>query len=240
MVTDSTSNYTSPAGKEFTLVAGRLSAMTPATRAIDLGCGYGDGATNLATDFRCRVTAIDMSKENIEFARQQAIEKGVSHLIDFRAGDVLAVDAGSEQPFDLVLAEGGVLSYVGRRRGLELAYSLLAPSGWLAFSDLILLSEEVPAEVRAIFEDNKYHYETEASYRKLVREAGFTARLVCLVAQSGWDNYYAHMARRLEDDKGFFADRQIKLAFHKEIDVFYRLEGFRHVGYLVCVVRKGT
>jgi hypothetical protein len=46
------------------------------------------------------------------------------------------------------------------------------------------------------------------------------------------------MARRLEDDKGFFADKGIKRAFHREIDVFYRLEGFRYVGYLFCVVRK--
>jgi len=238
MVTDITSNYTSPAGKEFTLLAGRLSAMTPASRAIDLGCGYGDGAINLASEFRCRVRAIDISAENIEVARQLAVEKGVSHLIDFMVGDVLAVDTGT-QPFDLALAEGGILSFVGRRNGLERAYSLLAPFGWLAFSDLILLGDKVPAEVLSIFEDSKYHYETEASYRNLVRETGFTAHLVCLVPQSGWDNYYAHMARRLEDEKGFFADRKIKLAFHKEIDVFYRLEGFRYVGYLVCIARKG-
>jgi ubiquinone/menaquinone biosynthesis C-methylase UbiE len=237
MVTDIASNYSSPAGKEFTLAAGRLSAMTPATRAIDLGCGYGDGATNLASEFHCRVTAIDSMLENIEFARQLAIEKGVSHLIDFKTGDLLEADYGKE-PFDLVLAEGGILSYTGRRRGLELAYSLLPSSGWLAFSDLVLFTEKTPPEVLAIFEDNQYHYETEASYRKLVREAGFSQHLVCLVPQSGWDNYYAHMARRLEDNKGFFADRQIKLAFHQEIDVFYRLEGFRYVGYLVCIARK--
>jgi hypothetical protein len=46
------------------------------------------------------------------------------------------------------------------------------------------------------------------------------------------------MARRLEDKKGFFADKRIKLAFHKEIDVFYRLEGFKYVGYLFCIARK--
>jgi hypothetical protein len=62
--------------------------------------------------------------------------------------------------------------------------------------------------------------------------------LMCLVPQSGWDNYYAHMARRLEDSKGFFSDKRIKLAFHKEIDVFYRMEGFRYVGYLFCIARK--
>ncbi len=237
MVTDITSNYTSPAGREFTLAAGRLSGVNPASKALDLGCGYGDGACSLAAEFRCRVTALDSSKENIEFARQFAIERGVSHLIDFRAEDVLEADYGPD-PYDLALAEGGILSFIGRRKGLHLAHSLLAPAGWLAMSDLVLLSESTPSEVLAIFEYHKYHYESEGSYRKMIKESGFDLRLACMVPQSGWDNYYAHMARRLEDEKGFFADRQIKLAFHREIDVFYRLEGFRYVGYLVCFARK--
>lgn len=92
--------------------------------------------------------------------------------------------------------------------------------------------------MRNIFEDNTYHYEHEHTYRKLVLESGYDIHFMALVPPSGWDNYYAHMARRMEDEKGFFADRRIKLAFHKEIDVFYRLEGFRYVGYLFCIARK--
>jgi SAM-dependent methyltransferase len=237
MVTDISSNYTSPAGREFTMIAGRLAAITPATKTLDLGCGYGEGSCNIASEFRCMVKGIDINPENIDFCRQLALERNVSHLIDFVAGDALTYNFGTDR-FDLVMAEGGIFSFTGRRKGLELANSLLLPAGWLAFSDLILLSDEVPAEILATFEDSIYHYETETSYRKLIREAGFSQNLVCLVPQSGWDNYYAHMARRLEDDRGFFADRRIKLAFHKEIDVFYRLEAFRYVGYLVCMARK--
>jgi SAM-dependent methyltransferase len=237
MVTDLHSNYSSPAGREFSLAAGRFALINPASRVLDMGCGYGDGATNLAQEFRCRVTAIDLSEENISFGRSLAIDKGVSHLIGFEARDILTADY-SQEPFDLIAAEGGVLSFISRQRGLSLASSWLGPRGWFAFSDLIILSEKVPDEVRRIFEDEKYHYETEASYRALIAAAGFDIQLLCMVPQSGWDNYYAHMARRLEDDKGFFADKRIKLAFHKEIDVFYRLEGFRYVGYLFCMARK--
>jgi ubiquinone/menaquinone biosynthesis C-methylase UbiE len=236
MVTDISTNYTSPAGKEYTIAAGRFAGVNPASRVLDLGCGYGEGACNIATEYRARVTAIDISEENIDFAREFAVRRGVSHLIDYRVGDVLRCDTGSE-PFDLVLAEGGILSFIGRARGLALARSRLAPRGWLAFSDLIFLADQVPAEVLSIFENDRYHYETEGSYRQIIKEAGFTPSFTCLVPPSGWDNYYAHMARRLEDRKGFFADRKIKLAFHKEIDVFYRLGGSRHVGYLVCIAR---
>ena len=237
MVTDLYSNYSSPAGREFTLTAGYFSGVNPASRIADLGCGYGDGASTMAHHFRCTVVAIDNSEENIEFSRQLAIERNVSHLITFEKQDILEADF-SPQPFELILAEGGVLSFISRAKGLQRIASWLVPRGFVAFSDLIFLSEKTPDEIKTIFDDKLYHYETEISYRDLIKNAGFDIQLMCLVPQSGWDNYYAHMARRLEDSKGFFSDKRIKLAFHKEIDAFYRLESFRYVGYLFCIARK--
>jgi hypothetical protein len=68
-------------------------------------------------------------------------------------------------------------------------------------------------------------------------DAGFDVHFMSLVPPGGWDDYYAHMARRLEDKTGFFSDQRIKLAFHREIDVFYRLEALRYIGYLFCIAR---
>jgi SAM-dependent methyltransferase len=237
MVTDVISNYTSPAGREFTLAAGRFAAVNPASRVLDMGCGYGEGACTMAAEFRCKVVGADSSRENIAFAKKLSVERQVSHLITFECKDILKADY-SEKPFDLVIAEGGILSFIGRKKGLSLGAAWLAQRGWIAFSDLIFFNEHVPDEVRAVFEDLQYRYETEASYRRLIDETGFDLQFVSLVPLSGWDNYYAHMAKRLEDDKGFFADKRVKLAFHREIDVFYRLEGFRYVGYLFCIARK--
>jgi SAM-dependent methyltransferase len=237
MVTDIHSNYTSPAGRECTLAAGRFAAVHPGSLALDIGCGYGEGAAVLAREFRCRVKAIDSNPENVAFARELAIERHVSHLIEFQTGDVLQADY-RDDVFDLIMAEGGVLSFLGRRAGLERVCEWLPPRGWFVFSDLILTSQSPPSEVLAIFENDTYHYETEESYRALLREAGMAVHFMGLVPPSGWDNYYAHMARRLDDTRGFFADKRIKLAFHREIDVFYRLEALRYVGYLFGVARK--
>ncbi len=237
MVTDSASNYTSPAGRECTIAAGRFAGIHPGSLVLDIGCGYGEGAVNLALEFRCRIKAIDRCPENLEFARRRAIDKHVSHLIEFTARDIHEADYRDEN-LDLILAEGGVLSFVGRSAGLKTVYDWLPPRGWFVFSDLIILSRNPPSEVLAIFEHDTYHYETEESYRALLRDAGFSVHFMSLAPPSGWDNYYAHMARRLDDTKGFFADKRIKLAFHREIDVFYRLEAFRYVGYLFGVARK--
>ncbi len=237
MVTDLNSNYTSPAGKEFSFAAARFSGVNPSSRILDIGCGYGDASCNLASEFRCKVTACDISAENINYARQMAVERNVSHLISFITADFLALDF-KENPYELILAEGGLLSFVSRRRGIELISSWMIPGGWFAFSDLILLTEKIPEEILSIFEHDRFNYETEQSYRILLNDVGLDTHFMSLIPPSGWDNYYAHMARRLEDSRGFFADKKIKLAFHREIDVFYRHEAFRYIGYLFCIARK--
>ncbi len=239
MVTDLNSNYTSPAGKEFSFAAARFSGINPSSKVLDLGCGYGDASCNLAAEFRCKVTAVDISSENITYARQMAVERNVSHLINFVNADLTTLDY-SETPFELILMEGGILSFITRRKGLNFASAWLGRGGWVSFSDLILLTEQIPDEILNIFEHDRFHYENEQSYRNLLDETGFDIHFMSLVPPSGWDNYYAHMARRLEDSSGFFADKQIKMAFHKEIDVFYRLEAYRYIGYLFCIARKKT
>lgn len=236
MVTDGQAVYTSPAGRECTFAAARFAGINPASRVLDIGCGYGEAACSLAAEFRCRVTAVDLSEENIAAGRELAVKRGISHLVSFTCADITTCDFSGE-PFDLVLAEGGVLSFAGRARGLELARAWVAPRGYVAFSDLTFLSDKIPQEVRDIFEDGVYKYESERSYRELVRSASFDVSFMSMVPPSGWDNYYAHMARRLEDSKGFFSDHRVKVAFHKEIDVYYRLEGFKYIGYLFCIAR---
>ncbi len=239
MVTDLTSMYTSPAGKEFSLLAARFAGVSPASKVLDIGCGYGAGSITLAKEFRCQSTAVDHLESNISVARTNAENVQISHLIDFQCSDFYEFPHQQEE-YDLILAEGGVLSFLGRDKGLKTIHATLKDRGWFAFSDLVLLTEEkkIPKEVLQIFDNNHFRYESEASYRKRLIAAGYEVQIVTLVPPSGWDNYYAHMARHLEDTEGFFADRGVKEMFHREIDVFYRLDGFRYIGYLFALVRK--
>ncbi len=237
MVTDLSSNYTSPAGREFSLASARIAGINPSSRVLDMGCGYGEAACSIAQEFRCKITAVDQNPENVQIARESAQQRGVSHLITFLEEDLTDSDF-SEEPFDLALAEGGVLSFINREDGMRRAHSWLTSRGWFVFSDLIFLVDQVPVEIRGVYEDELYHYESEKGYRELAAHTGFDIHLMSLVPPSGWDNYYAHMAKRLEDQKGFFSDPRVKLAFHREIDVFYRLDALRFIGYLFCITRK--
>ena len=193
----------------------------------------------MVKEFRCKADALDISEANIAIAQERAEELRISHLINFSVENIENSEP-PENPYELILAEGGLLSFIGRDDGLSQLNSLLEERGWLAFSDLILLTDEVniPSKILSIFNHNHYCYENEASYREMIEFHGYETHIMTLVPQSGWDNYYSHMVRRLEDTAGFFKDSTVKGHFHNEIDTFYRLEGYRYVGYLFGLIRK--
>ena len=96
----------------------------------------------------------------------------------------------------------------------------------------------LPDEVKAVFEHDRYHYESEDSYRALVEKAGYSVSFMCLVPPSGWDNYYAHMARRLEDRDGFFSDPQVKLAHRRQLEAQFRRRWSGCRGYVLVQYRR--
>jgi SAM-dependent methyltransferase len=58
----------------------------------DLGSGDGRILIQAAKRYGARGVGIDMNPELVELARRNAAEAGVSHLVEFRAGDALEVD----------------------------------------------------------------------------------------------------------------------------------------------------
>jgi SAM-dependent methyltransferase len=58
----------------------------------DLGSGDGRIIIEAAKKYGSRGVGIDLNPELVETARANAAKEGVSHLVEFRAGDALAVD----------------------------------------------------------------------------------------------------------------------------------------------------
>jgi SAM-dependent methyltransferase len=58
----------------------------------DLGCGDGRILIQAAKRYGARGVGVDMNATLVEEARRKAKEEGVSHLVEFRAGDGLQVD----------------------------------------------------------------------------------------------------------------------------------------------------
>lgn len=69
-----------------------LAEVTKADVVYDLGSGDGRILIQAAKKYGARGVGIDTNAQLVEEAKRKAAEEGVSHLVEFRAGDGLKVD----------------------------------------------------------------------------------------------------------------------------------------------------
>ncbi len=236
MVTDKKCNYPSPAGKEFVLTGARFAGVNPSSNVLCLGCAFGESVCDLASEFRCKISAFDSDKLKVDTAQSLAIKKKVSHLISFSSDfPSPSLEKGT---FELAFLEGDTLADDNSANLLHTVSDLLLPRGWLAFSAPVQLQGSDPKKIASFEKTFRCKLKKEEDYRALANACGFNTHFVGLVPQSGWDNYCIHLANHLEDTRGYYADTTVKLNSHQQIDAFYRLEAFRYIGSLFCVARK--
>jgi predicted O-methyltransferase YrrM len=237
MITDSNYNFTSPAGREYIIAAARFAAVNPSSRVLDLGCGGGAGAVTLAREFRCKVLAVDTRPGFAREARGLCEKEGVSHLVTVDEHDPFDTNH-SEDPFDLIVAEGGFLKPSLRKTFFEKLPEWLLARGWVAFADKVYITDQLPSSVQLAYGEAKKQTLSEEAYREMVKNSGLDLQYIGLAPPSNWDNYYAHLAKRMADKDGFFGEGAIKTATHNEINLFYRMDCLKYIGYLFCICRK--
>jgi cyclopropane-fatty-acyl-phospholipid synthase len=94
----------------------RKLALEPGERVFEAGCGWGALALHMARRYGVRVTACNLSSEQIAFARARAREQGLQDAVEFREADYRQV----EGTFDAFVSVG-MLEHVGRPSYAELA-----------------------------------------------------------------------------------------------------------------------
>lgn len=86
-------------------------ALPPGRRVLEIGCGAGFMAVELARR-GYRVQAVDSVEEMVGLARQHAMEAGIAEQLSVAVGDIYAL-AFEDEAFDLVLAIG-VIPWIER------------------------------------------------------------------------------------------------------------------------------
>ena len=230
-------NYLAPGGKEYTLTAGQLAGLNKKSQVLDIACGHGAASLNLARKFGCRATAIDIEESFIAEGTAIAKKEKLDKLIKFIAGDFNKQKFNANS-FDMIVAEGGALSYIGRDDGLKRARRLLKKNGYIEISDLILRGKTLSREVKDIFLSGDLDLETEESYRTLLKINGFEIVFCSYVAKQYWEAYYENIKKNLQNRKGYFSDKKVRESFNKEIRFFYKRRDLDQLGYLFIVAKK--
>jgi cyclopropane fatty-acyl-phospholipid synthase-like methyltransferase len=127
----------------------RRAGVTAGTSVLDIGSGTGGPACYLAQQLGCHVLGVDISTVGHEQAVARARDAGVSHLVQFRLGDMHAV-ALPPASFDVIMSLD-VWCHIPRRAALlQHCAALLRSGGRIAFCDHVE-RQPMPAEQRQHF-----------------------------------------------------------------------------------------
>lgn len=109
----------------------RVGAPSPGERALDIGCGFGDTARQLAelVGAEGSVLGVDASPRFIETAREEAASAGVSN-VRFAVADVEA--QSFDEQFDLAFSRMGTMFFANPVAALRNVRKALVPGGRLA------------------------------------------------------------------------------------------------------------
>ena len=141
---------------------------------LDVACGAGASAIFLAKTFGCSVTGVDLGAKNLEEARRNAREAGVSHLVKFAAADAEGLKFKDES-FDFVIAECSFCLFPDKRKASAEMYRVLKSEGKIGLSDIVVRGE-LPEKMKNLFYKLMCISEaqSEAAYQSILEQAGFT------------------------------------------------------------------
>lgn len=117
-------------GLEATLELGKLAAIGPDYRVLDVGCGLGGPARTLTAEFGCDVVGLDIVSEFIEAANMITEWVGLSDRVSFREGDMRAMPFPAAD-FDLVTTFHTVLNVEEKEALITEIGRVLKPGGGL-------------------------------------------------------------------------------------------------------------
>lgn len=112
-----------PGGRRSTEELFELADLKPGMRVLDVGCGVGTTAIEIADRFGCAVVAVDVDDATLARARDQ----NRAALVEFGRGDILDL-AFPDESFDVVIVEA-VTMFVDRPRAASEVARVCRPGG---------------------------------------------------------------------------------------------------------------
>lgn len=143
------------------------------SQVLEIGCGSGRYALNVASRLGCRVIGIDLNGPGIERAQKSAAAEGLGGQVRFEKADASKPLLFAEGMFDAVFSNDALCHIPGRDALLREMRRVLKPGGRMLFSDALVvggvISQEEIANRSAI---GYYQFSPPGENERLIEEAG--------------------------------------------------------------------
>lgn len=206
----------------------KLKASEP--KIANLVCGTGEQALLLAKEYKnSHITAVDEDALYFSSIKEKAKKNRVQDKIKTLLSPLTQLPF-EEESFDLILSEGAFEELDFGKRLLHWR-KYIKPGGYLAMSELCLLTDkELPDELYEYF-DNAYHNREVESidyHLEQIREAGFRLHTRLVLPDTCWWEYFESMKQNM----GKLFTEGI------EDDIEHYLTYKEYLGYVYFVLRR--
>ncbi|MDR5000487.1 MULTISPECIES: class I SAM-dependent methyltransferase [Brevibacillus] len=169
-----------PGGKEATERILQACRLTADTKVLEVAPNMGTTAIQIAKEYGCQVTGIDIHQPSVERAQENIRQHGLEDRVQIAYGNALELPFAAET-FDVVINEAmlSMLPLEQKKQAIAEYFRVLKPGGRLATHDLLLRKDpETPevqerlAALRQLLAVNAQPM-TEANWRGLFEQAAF-------------------------------------------------------------------
>jgi len=163
-----------PGGSQLTGKLGRMLALSPASRVLDVACGKGTTAVFLAKEFGCEVFGIDYGDQNVAAARSLAQAGHVDSRVQFDRSDAENLPF-SDGSFDAVICECAFCTFPDKAASAKEFFRVLRRGGHVGISDLTR-AEILPNDLDGLLAWIACigDAQTVEGYTAFLRDAGFS------------------------------------------------------------------
>jgi ubiquinone/menaquinone biosynthesis C-methylase UbiE len=152
----------------------RILELTPISRVLEIGCGSGRYALQLAETVGCSVVGVDINPSGIDNANHLANARGLSDRAGFEVCDASNRLPWADATFDAAFANDVLCHIPGRVAVLQEAHRVLKPGGRFLFSDALVIGGVVSHHEVATRSSIGYYLLTPPGHNeKLLTDAGF-------------------------------------------------------------------
>jgi SAM-dependent methyltransferase len=173
----------------------RTLRLTKASYVLDVGCGSGRYALQVAETVECRVLGVDINKSGIRTANQLAAASKMPERAQFEICDLARPLRFGDAQFDAIFSNDVLCHIPGRPALLRELFRVLRPGGRFLFSDALVIGGLIShQEIATRSSVGYYLFSPPGENERLIADAGFQ-----LLSVTDTSKNAALIARRWHD-----------------------------------------